>query len=59
MKSYFDILRNDYITNGANPLYIVRYEDLVLKPKETLMGLFAFLLGVEDLAGTNAERRID
>ena len=59
MKSYFEILRRDCVEKRINPLYIVRYEDLVLKPKETLMGLFTFLLGVQDLTGTNAERRID
>ena len=37
----------------------MRYEDLVLAKKDTLMGLFGFLLGVEDLTGTNCERRID
>lgn len=46
MKNFFDTLRNDCNTKGKNPLYIVRYEDLVLKPKDTLMGLFSFLLGV-------------
>ena len=61
MKRFFDILLADYcVTEDKNPLlYIVRYEDLVLKPKETLMGLFGFLLGVRDLTGTNTERRID
>ena len=59
MKNFFDILLADCMTHGKNPLYIVRYEDLVLRPKETLMGLFAFLLGVRDLSGTNTERRID
>ena len=59
MKRYFDIIRRDCITNGENPLYIVRYEDLVLQPKDTLMGLFCYLLGERDLTGTNLERRID
>ena len=59
MKRFYDIVLDDYVKEGKNPLYIVRYEDLILKPKETLMGLFGFLLGVRDLSGTNAERRID
>ena len=59
MKRFYDVLLEDCVREGKNPLYIVRYEDLVLKPKETLMGLFGFLLGVRDLSGTNAERRID
>ena len=40
-------------------MYIVRYEDIVTNPKETLMGLMSFLLEVKDLTGTNMERRID
>ena len=59
MKDFFRIIRHDCHTEKKNPLYIVRYEDLVLKPKETLMGLFAFILSKKDLKGTNAERRID
>ena len=60
MKQFLEKLRRDCDSQtGANPLYVVRYEDLELKPKETVMGLFAFLLGVLDLGGTNTERRID
>ena len=59
MRDFFNIIRNDCYAQDKCPLYIVRYEDLVLKPKETLMGLFAYLLGVKDLTGTNTERRID
>ena len=59
MKDFFRIIKNDCFIEKKNPLYIVRYEDLVLNPKETLMGLFAYILGEKDLSGTNAERRID
>ena len=60
MRRFFETIRKDCNPeNGGHPLYIVRYEDLILKPKATIKGLFAFLLGVEDLTGTNAERRID
>lgn len=46
MKNFFEIIKQDCnSTDGVNPLYIVRYEDLVLKPKETVMGLFSYLLG--------------
>ena len=59
-KAFFEQIKRDCSNeNGVNPLYIVRYEDLVMSPKETVMGLFAFLLDVDDLTGTNAERRID
>ena len=37
----------------------MRYEDLVTSPKKTLMGLMSYLLEVEDLAGTMAEKRVD
>ena len=59
MKEFFRIIRNECLEKGRNPLYIVRYEDLILEPKETLMGMFAFIFGEKDLIGTNAERRID
>lgn len=59
MKRYFEIIRKDCYIDGKNPLYIVRYEDLVLEPKNTLMGLFSFLLNEGDLSGSNVERRID
>ena len=59
-KQYFDGLFKDLRgSDRASPLYIVRYEDLVMTKKETLIGLFSFLLSKEDLKGTNAERRID
>lgn len=32
---------------------------MVLKPKETLMGLMGYILELKDLSGTNAERRVD
>ena len=59
MKRFFDVLIRDCTIEDKNPLYIVRYEDLVSEPKQTLMGLMSFLLEVEDLSGTNVERRID
>ena len=59
MKKYFDLLIRHCTAEGKNPIYIVRYEDLVTQKKEELMGVFSFLLDVETLEGTNAERRID
>ena len=41
------------------PLYIVRYEDLVNEPKETLLGLMAFCFEIKDARGTNLGRQID
>ena len=59
LQRYFEILIRDCIREKKSPLYIVRYEDLVSDPKQTLMGLMSYLLEVEDLSGTNVERRID
>ena len=36
----------------------MRYEDLKIKPKETLEGLFCFLLDTESIKGTIVEQRI-
>jgi hypothetical protein len=37
----------------------VRYEDLVNAPKETYEGIFKYLLEIDDVEGTNVQRRID
>ena len=59
MRQFFDTLIHDCVDENKNPLYIVRYEDLVSDLKSTLMGLMAFLFEQKDLSGTNLERRID
>ena len=59
MQKFFEVLLRHCIEEDKQPLYIVRYEDLVTSPKETLMGLMSYLLEVEDLSGSNVERRID
>ena len=59
MQKFFEILIRQGTSEAKNPMYIVRYEDLVTHPKDTLMGLMSFLLEVKDLTGTNMERRID
>ena len=59
MKKFFEILIRHCNVDKRQPLYIVRYEDLVMAPKDTLMGLMSFLLEKKDLAGSNMERRID
>ena len=40
------------------PMLFIRYEDLVANPEPELRNLMSFLIGVRDLTGTNAERRI-
>ena len=42
------------------PVYIVRFEDILMNPKTTLLGLLEYILNSEtSLAGTNVERLID
>ena len=45
MRWYFDLILTTFIQERSNPLYIIRYEDILLNKKETLMGLFSFILG--------------
>ena len=59
MQKFFEVLLRHCNEEDKQPLYIVRYEDLVTSPKETLMGLMSYLLEVEDLSGSMAEKRID
>ena len=40
------------------PTLFLRFEDLVANPEPELRSIMSFLLGVKDLTGTNAERRI-
>ena len=49
MKQFFQIIRDEFFVKKRNPLYIVRYEDLVLNQRETLKGLMGFVLGEKDL----------
>ena len=58
MKRYFSTIL-EQCRSKRHPLYIVRYEDLVLEPKTTLVGLMSFLLESKDLQGSNVERRIE
>jgi hypothetical protein len=39
---------------NRNPIYIVRYEDLVSNPAAELQGIMKYLLDLDDLSGTNA-----
>ena len=40
------------------PILFVRFEDLVMNPEPELMRMMKFILGVNDISGTNAERRV-
>ena len=40
------------------PTYVLRYEDLILRPEETMLEIFAFLLDVPSVEGTIVEHQI-
>jgi len=40
------------------PMLFIRFEDLVMNPKPEIENMMRFMLGIRDLTGTNAERRI-
>ena len=40
------------------PILFLRFEDLSMNPEPELYKIMQFMLGVKDLTGTNAERRI-
>jgi hypothetical protein len=46
------------VVEKRNPIYFVRYEDLILNKEVELTELFKFLLEMNSLEGTNIERRI-
>lgn len=70
MNSYFDMFVSQEISVWRDfhsywldstpliPTYVVRYEDLLNKPYDTLMGLFSFLLNQRRLEGTVIEKLI-
>jgi hypothetical protein len=55
---YIATLLQHHATEKRNPIYFLRYEDLILNQEEELTELFKFLLDLESLHGTNIERRI-
>mgnify|MGYP006889521357 CR=1 FL=1 len=49
------------VEDAKNPLYIVRFEDLINKDKKAqeMTDLFRFVFGIADATGTNLERRVE
>ena len=39
-------------------MLFVRFEDLIMDPEPELRNIMRFFLGVQDITGTNAERRV-
>ena len=59
MRLYFDTMIKHCTEDGLNPIHFVRYEDLVVDIGEPTKKVMAYLLEIEDITGTNAERRIN
>jgi hypothetical protein len=55
---YFNTMIDHCVKENKNPIYIVRYEDLMSNREAELTGVMKFLLEMDDLSGTNVERRI-
>lgn len=55
----YDILFTDCIVNKCNPIHIVRFEDLCDDASKELTSMMKFTLDMNDLTGTNMERRIN
>ena len=59
IKKYFSMLLKHCETEEKCPIYFVRYEDMVQDIRTPTRGLMEFLLDIDSIDGTNAERRID
>jgi hypothetical protein len=57
-KQYFDTLIRHCTEQNKALIQFVRYEDIVDNPKQQMNDIMKFMLNLDDLAGTNAERRI-
>lgn len=47
------MLLKHFVEEKRNPVYIVRYEDMLTNKQEELEGLMKYLLDLESLEGTN------
>ncbi|CDW71074.1 fbox domain containing protein [Stylonychia lemnae] len=56
-QQYVKQLQEESLEQGV-PFYYVRYEDLLVKPQETLEELFKYMLGVENIEGTLIQQQI-
>jgi hypothetical protein len=58
-KDYYDIVLNRDMKNESCPIYFLRFEDLLKNKRDELEGVFKFILDLDDLEGTNVQRRIN
>ena len=57
MKNWYKVVLHD-ARKRTVPTIFVRYEDLCEGPEEQLGNIMKYITGLSDLAGTNAERRV-
>ena len=50
---------HEFWLNSKLPVHIIRFEDVITTPKDTMMKLFKFLLNTTEIEGTNIEKYID
>lgn len=55
---FFDTLLKHALEEKKNAIYIVRFEDLVADSATEMEGVMKFLLNIDDIEGTNAQRRL-
>lgn len=55
---YMQTLHQHHVIEKRNPIYFIRYEDLILNKEAELIELFKFILELNSLEGTNIEKRI-
>ena len=56
--TYYDLLHQDCVEKKLNPVYYMRYEDLLKDKRKELEQIFKFILELDDIEGTNVQRRI-
>ena len=58
MREWFEIMIRHTETERRNPIYFIRFEDLNKDMEGPTRGLLEYLLDIESLEGTNAEKRL-
>jgi hypothetical protein len=59
IKKYFNLILKHCDTEEKCPIQFVRYEDLVADIRKPTKDLMEFVLEIDSIEGTNAERRIE
>jgi len=58
MARYFDVLYKHTVEQKKNPILFVRFEDMVSNKQPSLVAISKYLLDLDDITGTNIERRV-